>query len=180
MKTYTPGEIAIAIGVSPSSVRNWTDQDELQEFLSDRAVRRSGYQNAKQREYTLQDLYVMNTIAKRKNRHNTWADIADLLREGHLDKELPPSAALVMQETAVEGFTDKIILHQRVEFLEQTVKQQEQEIEYLREEVERVRREERQVAKEESEELHTAINDLNRLIGKLEAQIDMLKNQPDS
>jgi predicted RNase H-like nuclease (RuvC/YqgF family) len=177
MKTYAPGEIAIAIGVSASSVRNWTEQEELQEFLSDMAVRRGSYQHAKQREYTLQDLYVMNTIAKGKTRHNTWDDVANLLREGRLDKELPPSAALVMQETAAEGFADKIILHQRIEFLEQTVQNQEQEMEYLREEVERVRRMERHTAKEESEELHSTINELNRLIGKLEAQIDMLKDQ---
>lgn len=175
MKTYTPGEVAIAIGVSASSIRNWTEQEELQEFLSDMAVRRSSYENAKQREYTLQDLYVMNTIAKAKTRHNTWDDVATIMREGLLHKDLPASAALVMQETAAEGFADKIMLHQRIEFLEATVQEQEEELERLRQRIDEVRKEEREIAKEERRDFQASINDLNRLIGKLEAKIDMLK-----
>lgn len=177
MKTYTPGEVAIAIGVSASSIRNWTEQEELQEFLSDMAVRRNNHQHAKQREYILQDLYVMNTIARAKTRHNSWNDVADVLRDGQLYKDLPASAALVMQETAAEGFADKIMLHQRIEFLEATVQEQEQEIEQLRQQVEKVRSEERQMAKTEREDLQSTINDLNRLIGKLEAQIEILKGK---
>lgn len=179
MKTYSPGEVAIAIGVSASSIRNWTEQEELQEFLSDMAVRRNNHQNAKQREYTLQDLYVMNTIARAKTRHNTWGDVADSLRDGQLYKDLPASAALVMQETAVEGFADKIMLHQRIEFLETTLRDQEMEIERLQEEVEKVRKQERDMAKTEREDMQSIINELNRLIGKLEAQIDMLRSEKD-
>jgi DNA-binding transcriptional MerR regulator len=177
MKMYSPGEIATALKVSASSIRNWTEQEEIQEFLSDMAARRGSYQNAKQREYSLQDLYVMNTVAKKKTRHNSWAEVADILRDEGVDKELPPSAALVMQETAAEGFADRIILHQRIEFLEQTIKDQEQEIDHLRSEVERVRKEERDISREEREELQSAIGDLNRLIGKLEAQMEMYKEQ---
>ena len=179
MKTYAPGEVAIIIGVSASSIRNWTEQEELQEFLSDMAVRRNNHENAKQREYTLQDVYVMNTISRAKTRHNTWDDVADVLREGHLYKDLPASAALVMQETAAEGFADKIMLHQRIEFLEMTIQEQEMEIEQLRLRVEEVRKEEREIARSDRQDLHAAINDLNRLIGKLEAQIEILKGNQD-
>lgn len=179
MKTYTPGEIAIAIGVSASSIRNWTEQEELQPYLSDMAVRRNDYEHAKQREYTIEDLYVLNTIAKAKTRHNSWQDVADFLGDGNLYKDLPASAALVMQETAAEGFADKIILHQRIEFLETAVRERDAEIEQLRQRVEEVRSEERDAAKSERAELQTAINDLNRLIGKLEAQIEMLKENQD-
>jgi DNA-binding transcriptional MerR regulator len=175
VKTYTPGEVAVAIGVSASSVRNWTEQVELQEFLSDMAVRRNAYHQAKQREYTLEDLYVMNTIAKAKTRHNGWSDVAEMLADGQLYKDLPPSAALVLQETAAEGFADKIMLHQRIEFLEATIREQETEIEQLRGHIETVRREERDIAKRERQDLQTMINDLNRLIGKLEGQIEILK-----
>lgn len=175
MKTYTPGEVAIAVGVSASSVRNWTEQEELQEFLSDMAVRRNDYEYAKQREYVLQDLYVMNTVAKAKTRHNTWEDVADILRNGELYTDFPASAALVMQETAAEGFADKIMLHQRIEFLETIVQEQETEIEQLRQRIEQVRKEEREIAKAERQDLQGAINDLNRLIGKLEAQIEIYK-----
>ena len=179
MRTYTPGEIAIAIGVSASSIRNWTEQEELQPYLSDMAVRRNDYEHAKQREYTLEDLYVLNTIARAKTRHNSWQDVADFLEDGNLYKDLPASAALVMQETAAEGFADKIILHQRIEFLETAVRERDAEIEQLRQRVEKVRSEERDAAKSERAELQTAINDLNRLIGKLEAQIEMFKENQD-
>lgn len=179
MKTYTPGEIAVAIGVSASSVRNWTEQEELQPYLSDMAARRNDYEHAKQREYTIEDLYVLNTIAKAKTRHNSWQDVADFLEGGNLYKDLPASAALVMQETVAEGFADKIILHQRIEFLETAVRERDDEIEQLRQRVEDVRSEEREAAKSERAELQTAINDLNRLIGKLEAQIEMLRENQD-
>lgn len=175
MKTYTPGEVALAIGVSASSIRNWTDQKELQPYLSDMAVRRNDYKHAKQREYTLEDLYVLNTIAKAKTRHNSWQDVADFLEEGNLYTDLPASAALVMQETAAEGFADKVMLHQRIEFLEGILKERDNEIEQLKQQIEEVRNQEREAAKLERAELQTVINDLNRLIGKLEAQIEMLK-----
>jgi DNA-binding transcriptional MerR regulator len=179
MKTYSPGEIASAIGVSASSIRNWTEQAELQPYLSDMAVRRNQYESAKQREYTLEDLYVLNTIAKAKTRHNSWQDVADFLEDGNIYKDLPPSASLVLQETAAEGFADKIILHQRIEFLESALRDQEAEIEQLRKRVEEVRKSERDMAKTERAELQTTINELNRTIGKLEAQIEMLKDEED-
>ena len=175
MKNYTPGEVAIAIGVSSSSVRNWTEQVEIQPYLSDMAVRRNDYEHAKQREYTLEDLYVLNTIVKAKTRHNTWQDVADFLEDRNLYKDLPASAALVMQETAAEGFADKIMLYQRIEFLETALRDRDLEVEQLRERIDEVRTEERDAAKAERADLQTAINDLNRLIGKLEAQIEMLK-----
>jgi DNA-binding transcriptional MerR regulator len=143
------------------------------------AVRKNSYENAKQREYTLEDLYVLNTIAKAKTRHNSWQEVADFFEEGNLYKDLPPSAALVMQETAAEGFADKIMLHQRVEFLETAVRERDLEIEQLKQRVEEVRNEERDVAKSEREDLQATINDLNRLIGKLEAKIDMLNERND-
>ena len=59
MNTYKPGDVATALGVSISSVRNWTAQPEFQEFLSDLAKRIGPHEDAKQREYTLQDLYVL-------------------------------------------------------------------------------------------------------------------------
>ena len=175
MKTYSPGEIASAIGVSASSVRNWTEQRELQPYLSDMATRSNKHAHAKHREYTLEDLYVLNTVVKAKTRHNTWQDVADFLEEGNLYKDLPPSASLVLQETAAEGFADKIILHQRIEFLESTVREQEAEIQQLRDQIQEVRSEERKIAKSERADLQSTINDLNRLVGKLEAQMEMLK-----
>jgi DNA-binding transcriptional MerR regulator len=183
LKTYTPGEVGTAIGVSSSSIRNWTEQEELQPYLSDMAVRRNDHEHAKQREYTIEDLYVLNTIAKAKTRHNSWQDVADFLEDGNLYKDLPASAALVMQETAAEGFADKIMLHQRIEFLETALREREIEVEELRNElqqrVDEVRNEERKAARSERTEFQATINDLNRLIGKLEAQIEILKENKD-
>ena len=183
MKTYSPGEIASAIGVSASSIRNWTEQAELQAYLSDMAVRRNQYESAKQREYTLEDLYVLNTIAKAKTRHNSWQDVADFLEDGNLydanNVGLVHHVNQALRETAAEGFADKIILHQRIEFLESALRDQEAEIEQLRKRVEEVRKSERDMAKTERAELQTTINELNRTIGKLEAQIEMLKDEED-
>jgi hypothetical protein len=125
----------------------------------------------------LEDLYVMNTVTKVKTRHNNWDDVATLLRNGELHKNLRPSAALVMQETAAEGFADKIMLHQRIEFLESTIREQESEIEQLRNRVDQVRNEERNLSKAERSEFQSTIGELNRFIGKLEAKLELMQKQ---
>ena len=177
MKTYKPGDIATALGVSISSIRNWTDQPEFQEFLSDLAKREGSYVNAKQREYTQQDLYVLNTIARQKTRFNSWDDVADYLRDGNLDTELPASAALVQPVTAAESFADAIMLRQQIDMLAKSLSDAEEEIDYLRKRLDEVREEEQTKSRDREENLRDDIIELNRQMARLELRIEMMQEK---
>ena len=190
MKTYKPGDVATAIGVSVSSIRNWSDQPEIQEFLSDLARREGAHINAKQREYTQQDLYVLNTIARRKTRYNTWEDVADFLRDGNLETELPASASLVQPVTAAENFADAIMLRQQIDMLTKSLADAEEEIHYLRNKLDDVREEEQSKAQdrekairdefqEREERLRQDIINLNRQMGRLEIRMEMMQEKED-
>ena len=185
MKTYKPGDVAIAIGVSVSSIRNWSDQPEIQEFLSDLARREGAYINAKQREYTQQDLYVLNTVARRKTRYNDWKDVAEFLKEGSLETELPASASLVQPVTSAENFADAIMLRQQIDMLTKSLTDAEEEIQYLRNKLDEVRDEEQSKAQdrekvirnefqEREERLRKEIINLNRQMAKLEVRMEMM------
>ena len=178
MITYKPGDIATALGVSISSIRNWTDQREFQEFLSDMAKRTGSYTNAKQREYTQQDLYVINTIARQKTRFNVWGDVAEYLRDGNLDTELPASAALV-QPTAAESFADAIMLRQQLDVMVKSLSDAEDEINFLRDRVDEIREEERQKAREKETEDRKEIIELNRQIARLELRIELMQEKDE-
>lgn len=178
MITYKPGDIATALGVSISSIRNWTDQIEFQEFLSDMATRSGSYANSKQREYTQQDLYVINTIAKKKTRFNMWKDVADYLRAGNLDTELPASAALV-QPTAAESFADALMLRQQLDLMVNSLSNAEEEIKFLRKRVDEIRDEERQKAREKEAQDRQEIIQLHRQIARLELRIELMQEEND-
>jgi hypothetical protein len=175
MQTYKPGDIATALGVSISSVRNWTAQPEFQEFLSEMAKRKGIHKNAKQREYTQNDLFVLNTISNRKNRFNDWEDVAEYLREGNLDTDLPASATLVTPMTAAEGFADAIMLRQQLNMLTKSLEESEAEIDHLRKRVDEVRREEIDRGRKREDNLQGTIIELNRQIARLELQLEMAK-----
>lgn len=177
MKSYKPGDVATALGVSISSIRNWTSQPEFQEFFSEMARRVGPHANAKQREYTQQDLYVLNTISKHKTRFNTWDDVADYLREGNLDTTLPPSATLVQPMSAAEGFADAILLRQQIEMLTKSLNESEEEIELLRQKLDEVREEEQRKAREREKQLMDEIIRLHREMARLEVRIEMLTDE---
>jgi len=178
MITYKPGDIATALGVSISSIRNWTDQEEFQDFLSDMATRTGSYSNSKQREYTQQDLYVINTIARQKTRFNLWTDVADYLRAGNLDTELPASAALV-QPTAAESFADAIMLRQQLDLMANSLSNAEEEVKFLRKRVDEIREEERRKASEKEAEDRKEIIQLHRQIARLELRIELMQEEED-
>ena len=178
MITYKPGDIATALGVSISSIRNWTDQEQFQEFLSDMATRTGSYANSKQREYTQQDLYVINTIARQKTRFNLWNDVADYLRAGNLDTELPASAALV-QPTAAESFADAIMLRQQLDLMANSLSNAEEEVKFLRKRVDDIREEERRKASEKEAEDRKEIIQLHRQIARLELRIELMQEEED-
>ena len=175
MKNYKPGDVATAIGVSISSIRNWTDQPEFQAFLSDLAKREGPYANAKQREYTQQDLYVLNTIARQKTRFNTWEDVAQYLRDGNVDTDLPASAALVQPVTAAESFADAIMLRQQIDMLAKSLSNAEEEIGYLRKRLDEVREEEQTKSREREDMLRDEIIELNRQMARMELRMELMQ-----
>jgi DNA-binding transcriptional MerR regulator len=161
----SPGEVAGALGVSVSSIRNWTEQVELQQHLSDAAKREGEFSTAKERRYTQQDLYVLNTVMRRKTRVNSWADVAKMLEEGTLDTDLPATASMVVASSA-EAFADALLLRQQVNSLQQ-------DLDRARAETERVRAEKA----ENDERLHQEINRRERVIGGLEAELRLAREQ---
>jgi hypothetical protein len=148
--------------------------------LSDMAKRKGPYANAKQREYTQQDLYVMNTVARQKTRFNTWDDIAEYLRAGKLDTDLPASAALVQSMSAADGFADAIMLRQQIDMLAKSLSDAEEEINFLRRRLDEVREEEQDKGRQREDNLREVIIELNRQIARLELQIEIMQQKKDS
>ena len=168
MRLYSTGEVATALNVSVSSIRNWTAENVIAEFLSDSATRTKDYEHAKERTYTENDLYVLNTINRKKSRSNTWDDVAAILRDGELDTNLPASAALVMQSNAAESFADALLLRQQLITASQTIEQLERELKETREYS-------AQNLKAVQDEVREREAELNRTIGRLEGQVEMLR-----
>jgi DNA-binding transcriptional MerR regulator len=177
IKSYKPGDVATILGVSISSIRNWTDIPEFAEFLSESARRVGNHQNAHQREYTLQDVYVLNTVAKHKTRFVTWQEIAQYIRDGNLDTELPPAASLVMSTTAADSFADGLLLRERISALTKTLNEAEQEINYWRGQVDKTREEEQLKSRAREELLREEIIQLHRQLARLEVQMEMLQRK---
>jgi len=177
MRTYKIGDIAVALGVSVGSIRNWTAQEEFQEFLSDLAKREGNNSGTRQREYTQQDLYVLNTIVRQKNRFNSWDDVAEYLREGNLDTELPPAAALIQTATVAENFADAIMLRQQIDMLEKSLSDAEGEVETLRKRLDEVREEEQEKARLREDKLRGEIIELHRQMARLEYKIELAQEK---
>lgn len=170
MKLYSTGEIAAALNVSVGSIRNWTAEPAIEPYLSQSATRTGPYIKAKERSYTENDLYVMNTIHKHKTRLNMWEDVAAMLASGELDTVLPPSAALIFQPTAAESFADALVLRQQLIAASETIERLETELRLTRTEA-------AEQIKSAQEEARQREADLYRTIGRLEAQVEMLRER---
>lgn len=173
MKLYSTGEIAAALNVSVGSIRNWTAEPALQPYLSNSATRTGPYRQARERSYTENDLYVMNTVHKHKTRMNTWDDVAAMLEADELDTTLPSTAALIFQPTAAESFADSLVLRQQLIAANQTIERLGNELREARAESAEQVKSMQQEAREREAELH-------RAIGRLEAQVEMLREQLNS
>jgi len=153
MKT---GEIAKMMGVSPRTITNWTEQDELQPYFSDQARLTDGFQ----RECSSEDIMVINTIRLQKNRRNTWADVAVILSTGHRETELPITAALTKSISPADHVAQMMLIKAERD----TALAQLQDAMF---EIERARK--------ETKEKDTTINELYKRLGRLEAQVEMLQ-----
>lgn len=161
MKT---GEIAKMMGLNPKTVTNWTDQAELRGFFSDGA--KIDETSGKQREYSSEDVLVINTIRVHKTRRNTWRDVAGLLVSGYRETELPASAAL----TKTISPADQIAAMMAIKAERDTALAQ---LEDARLEIERLREE----LKEQRDGTMQEVITLNREIARLELRLELLRDE---
>lgn len=159
-EVYTVGEIATALQISVSTVRNWTENELIEGYLSNMATRKGEFKSASERKYTQDDLYVLNTINNNKTRRTEWQDVADILASGERDKDLPESAMLVMAPTSSEVFLNVARAHEKIEMLETRIKELQTELEAERQKDNRA--------------------DLLKIIGKLEFMLEMNGINPET
>lgn len=133
MDTYSVGDIATALQISVSTVRNWTENPTLVPYLSNMATRTGAYTTASDRQYTQNDLYVLNTVNANKTRRTAWEDVATILESGDLNRDLPESAMLVMTPTSSEGFYTLARAQERIQMLEKRIADLEEELRQERE-----------------------------------------------
>lgn len=180
MKT---GEIAKAMDVSAKTITNWTDRPELAQYFSTTA-RASDIESA-QRDYSTEDLYVINTIRLTKTHRNSWRDVAQILSSGHRELELPIAAALTKTISPADQVASMMALKAARDTAVAQLQDAIIEIERLRDEVKAERDRADQVIAEERNRTQIALNteheksakmlsELNREVGRLGAIVDNL------
>ncbi len=152
MKT---GEVAKMMGLNPKTITNWTDQTDLAVFFSTGARGLDG--TLSQRDYTDEDVLVINTIRINKTRRNTWKDVAKLLAAGHRDDEFPVTATLAKSVTSA----DHVIMQMALRAERDTALAQLEDA-YL--EIDRLRQQDKNRQQE--------IIELHKLIARLEYRLE--------
>ena len=89
------GAVALAFNVTPQTVRNWVNHPELSEFFSSRARRDDGQGQA---EFLAQDLEVCNSIKVLLRQKKTFDEVAEALRAGWRDTDMPANLMIVDEE----------------------------------------------------------------------------------
>jgi DNA-binding transcriptional MerR regulator len=158
MKT---GEVAKMMGLNPKTITNWTDQADLARFFSSGA--RMGGESSSQRDYTSDDILIINTIRLHKTRQNTWKDIAGILATGHREVEMPLSATLTKTISPADQLATIMAIRAERDTALAQLQDAAFEIERLRKEI----NEQRDVSSKE-------IIKLNREIARLELQLELL------
>ena len=159
------GDVAVAVGVSEGTIRNWTDEGKIRELLSQTATRTGSYENAKERRYTIDDIYILHTINIQKNRNNTWADVIEYIKTNGPNTDLPASASLILP-TLATNFADKLILRQQLETALQTIEDLRQQLEESNKKADEIREEERGRERQYLKEM-----------GRMEFEIETLKKR---
>lgn len=157
MKT---GEVAKMMGVSSTTIANWTDQPELTEFFSIPA--RASDPGSAQRDYSSDDILVLNTIRLVKTRNNSWRDVAAILLTGHREDELPISATLTKSISPADQVVQLMRITNERDSARAQLKDAQEEITRLRKELESERGKTPELYKE---------------IGRLEHTVQMLEDE---
>jgi DNA-binding transcriptional MerR regulator len=148
MKT---GVLAKRFDLDPKTVTAWTDM--FGEFFTSKA-RGEG---RTQRDYQIEDLWVINTIRLERAQNAPFEQIRARLASGDLDTNLPPEFTTIDGDRAITVYAQ--------------LKSYELQIDTLTKEVERLR--------SDSKEKDELIQRLNREIGKWQAMYEMLKEHDD-
>lgn len=161
MKT---GEIAKMMGLNPKTITNWTDQEELRMFFGDGA--KIDETSGKQRDYSSEDVLVINTVRVHKTRRNTWKDVASLLMTGYRETELPASAALTKTISPADQMAAMMALKAERDTAQAQLEDARLEIERLRNEL-----------KEQRDGTMKDIIELNKEIARLELRLELLRDE---
>lgn len=166
--TFKTGDVASMMGLNPKTITNWVDRDEVNEFFSERA-RRSDEQST-HRYYNHDDIMVLNTIRLRKTRQNSWQEVADLLRSGHRDTELPASAALTATISPADQFTQVTRIKAEYDALMAQYQDMQAELEDMRQQLV-------ELPKQIRDEYSQHISERDRTIGRLEAKLEIAQEE---
>ena len=148
------------MGLNPKTITNWTDEEAFHEFFSEGA--KGNPEDGTQRDYSTDDVLILNTIRIHKTRRNTWKDVAQLLQTGHRETDLPPSAILTQTVSAADQLTQLMaIKSERDTALAQ--------LEDAMAEIERLRKQDK--------ERQQDIIGLHKQIARLELRLEILKEQ---
>ncbi len=153
--------VAKILGVDQKTITNWTDHLLLRRFFTVDAISEDKRRN---REYSESDVLTLNTIRVERARNTPWEEIATILNNGYLDRNLPASSLLV--DSAVPA-----VQYER--FLALSV-----ERDTALKEVERLKQE-NESKNAIIDALQQEIRMLNREIGKLEGKIEMLEEDDE-
>lgn len=162
--TYRTGDVAKMLNVTRKTIANWTDVPDLMPYLSERARGQGGRVNS-QREFTMRDVHILNTVRSHKTRMNTWADIIALIEDdSKIDRDLPPSALLVETISPVEQMQALLLAQKDLEVARAHIEQLQAQLD-----------DSRQTSKEAQQE----IIKLNRQIAVLEYRLEQYEGEGD-
>jgi DNA-binding transcriptional MerR regulator len=148
MKT---GTVAKRFDLDQKTIKIWTD------MFPDHFSEGARGEGRTQRDYLMEDLWVLNTIKIERTKNVPFEQIGAKLAAGDIDTDLPPEFTSIEGESAIAIYSE--------------LKGYQIQIEHLTQEVERLRKE----GKEKEEKIER----LNREVGKWQAMYEMLKAQRD-
>jgi DNA-binding transcriptional MerR regulator len=167
------GRASKIFGIDQKTIYKWTD--DFAEFFS-RDAQGIG---RTQREYSPEDMIVMNTIMKLRAQRVEVEEIRARLASGERDTVLPPEATAMPGENA-------IMVYAQLRQLETMVAERDAMIAMIESKNEKIIEEyKQQITDLRSEnsghisELNRQINELNREIGRYQAKLDFLREQLD-
>lgn len=165
------GRASKIFGIDQKTIYKWTD--DFAEFFSKDA---QGIGRT-QREYSPEDMIVMNTIMKLRAKRVDVEEIRARLASGERDTVLPPEATAMPGENAIMVYAQlrqlETMVAERDAMLAMIEAKNEKLIEEYKQQINDLRSEN----SGHISELNRQINELNREIGRYQAKLDFLRDQ---
>jgi flagellar motility protein MotE (MotC chaperone) len=156
-----PRDVYKRLALDPKTLITWVDR--LPKFFSEGA--RGVLPGALTRDYSEDDLIVINTILKMRAEKKEFKQIEESLSAGYRDRELPPTFYEMDAEKAVTVYADMREMKVNLEVAQA-------EIERLRAALEKQAQESERLRSEERERLQGEIRRLEREIGRLQGKYE--------